>query len=145
MTPPRQWPRRVAAGFSIVTALFLVVVLAALGVAMLSLTGAQQTSSALDLLGARAYEAARAGVEYGLYQQQINGSCVASRSFPLGATLSTFTVTVACTVNATPGMGASMNQTTVTATACNQPAAGVCPNAAPTSPDYVQRTVTVQF
>lgn len=145
MTPPRQLPRRIAAGFSIVTALFLVVVLAALGVAMLSLNTAQQTSSALDLLGARAYEAARAGVEYGLYQQQINGSCAANRSFPLGATLSTFTVTVSCGVNPTPGMGASLNQTTVTATACNQPAAGACPNPAPTSPDYVQRTVTVQF
>ncbi len=145
MTPPRPLSRRIAAGFSIVTALFLVVVLSALAVAVMSLTTAQQTSSALDVLGARAYEAARSGVEYGLYQRQINGSCVASRSFPLGATLSSFTVTVLCTVNATPGMGASLNQTSVTATACNQPAAGVCPNPAPTSPDYVQRTVTVQF
>lgn len=136
---------RLAAGFSVVTALFIVVVLSALGVAMMSLTTSQQTSAALDLLGARAYEAARAGVEYGLYQQQINGSCVATRSFGLGGSLSTFTVTVQCTVNPTPGMGANMNRTTVTATACNQPAAGVCPNAATTSADYVQRTVTVQF
>ncbi|MYM98338.1 agglutinin biogenesis protein MshP [Duganella vulcania] len=142
MRPVRQ---RLAAGFSIVTALFLVVVLAALGVAMMSLNTTQQTSSALDLLGARAYEAARAGVEYGLYQQRINGNCVASRSFGLGGTLSTFTVTVLCTVNATPGMGVNMSRITVTATACNQPAGGVCPNAATTSADYVQRTVTVQF
>lgn len=104
MTPPRPLPRRIAAGFSIVTALFLVVVLSALAVAVMSLTTAQQTSSALDVLGARAYEASRAGVEYGLYQKQINGSCVATRSFPLGATLSSFTVTVLCSVNATPGM-----------------------------------------
>jgi MSHA biogenesis protein MshP len=27
----------------------------------------------------------------------------------------------------------------VTATACNQPAAGACPNNAPSSPDYVER------
>ena len=142
MTPFRQ---RLAAGFSIVTALFLVVVLSALGVAMMSLTTSQQTSSALDLLGARAYEAARAGVEYGLYQQRINSSCVAATSFPLGGTLSTFTVTVRCTVNPTPGMGPEMNRITVTATACNQPAGGACPNAATTSADYVQRTVMVQF
>lgn len=145
MTPRRHLPRRLAAGFSIVTALFLVVVLSALGVAVMTLTTAQQTSSALDLLGTRAYEAARAGVEYGLYQQQINGSCAATRSFVPGGTLSTFTVTVLCAVNPTPGMGASMNRITVTATACNQPAGGVCPNAAPSSPDYAQRTVTVQF
>lgn len=142
MRPIRQ---RLAAGFSVVTALFVVVVLSALGVAMMSLTTSQQTSAALDLLGARAYEAARAGVEYGVYQQLINGSCVASRSFGLGGSLSTFTVTVLCTVNPTPGMGAIMNRITVTATACNQPAGGVCPNAATTSADYVQRTVTVQF
>lgn len=142
MTPLR---RRLAAGFSVVTALFLVVVLSLLGAAVMTLSTAQQTSSALDLLGARAYEAARAGVEYGLYQQLINGSCAANRSFPLGGSLSTFTVTVLCTVNATPGMGAGMNRITVTATACNQPAGGACPNAATTSADYVQRTVTVQF
>ena len=145
MTTSHLPPRRAVAGFSIVTALFLVVVLSALAVAMMTLTTAQQTSSALDLLGARAYEAARSGVEYGLYQQQINGSCVASRSFAPRGTLASFTVTVQCTVNPTPGMGASMNRTTVTAIACNQPAAGACPNAAPTSADYVQRTVTVQF
>ncbi|GJJ02236.1 hypothetical protein RugamoR64_27740 [Duganella rhizosphaerae] len=140
----RTAPRR-ATGLSIVTALFLVVVLSALAVAMMTLTTTQQTSSALDLMGARAYEAARSGVEYGLYQQQINSSCVANRSFAPGGTLSAFTVTVQCTVNPTPGMGTSMNRIVVTATACNQPAGGVCPNAAPTSPDYVQRTVTVQF
>lgn len=140
----RAPPRR-AAGVSIVTAMFLVVVLSALAVAAMSLSRSQQSSSALDLLGARAYEAARAGVEYGLYQQQINGSCAASRTFVPGGTLSAFTVTVQCAVNATPGMGASMNRTTVTAVACNQPAAGICPNAATTSADYVQRTVTVQF
>ena len=142
MTPFRH---RLAAGFSIVTALFLVVVLSALAVAMMNLTRTQQTSSALDLLGARAYEAARAGVEYGLYQQLIKGSCVPTSSFALGGTLSTFTVTVLCTVNPTPGMGANMDRITVTATACNQPVGGACPNAATTSADYVQRTVTVQF
>ena len=136
---------RRAAGFSIVTAIFLVVVLAGLSVAVMTLSTTQQTSSALDVLGSRAYEAARSGVEYGVYQQQINSSCAASRSFTLAGSLSTFTVTVQCTVNATAGMGAAMNRTTVTATACNQPAAGACPNPAPANVDYVQRVVTVQF
>jgi MSHA biogenesis protein MshP len=146
MTRHHILPAKVrAAGFSIVTAIFLVVVLASLAVAVTSLSTTQQTGSALDLLGSRAYEAARSGVEYGVYQQQINNSCAATRSFVPGGSLASFTVTVQCVVNATPGMDASINRITVTATACNQPAGGVCPNPAPTSVDYVQRVVTVQF
>jgi len=133
------------AGFSIVTALFLVVVLTALAVAVMTLSTTQQSTMALDLLGARAYEAARAGVEYGVYQKQINGSCPATRSFVPGGTLSSFTVTVQCSVVSTPGMGSSLDQVTVTASACNVPRSGACPNALSTNPDYVQRTVTVQF
>jgi MSHA biogenesis protein MshP len=74
-------------GVSIVTALFLVVVLTALAVAVMTFSTVQQSTVTLDLLGSRAYEAARAGVEYGLYQKQINGSCPASRSFVAGGTL----------------------------------------------------------
>lgn len=138
--------RRRHGGFSIVSAIFLIVVLSGLAVAAVSLTSIQQTSSALDLLGSRAYEAARSGAEYGIYQrQQVNGTCAATLSFVPGGTLAAFTVTVQCTVVPTPGMGAAMNSTIVTATACNQPAGGVCPNPAPASVDYVQRVVTVQF
>lgn len=132
-------------GFSIVSAIFLIVVLSGLAVAAVSLTSSQQTSSALDLLGSRAYEAARSGAEYGLYRKLNDSDCAATRSFVPGGTLAAFTVTVQCTVVPTPGMGAAMNTTIVTATACNQPAGGVCPNPAPASVDYVQRVVTVQF
>lgn len=132
-------------GFSIVTALFLVVVLTGLAVAVLTLSTAQQTSTAQDLLGARAYEAARAGVEYGLYQNLVNGSCPASQTVLAGGTLSVFTVTLTCSVAATPGMGGSLNVTTLTATACNIPLSGACPNGLTASSDYVRRTVTVQF
>lgn len=137
--------RRRHGGFSIVSAIFLIVVLSGLAVAAVSLTSSQQTSSALDLLGSRAYEAARSGAEYGIFQQQIATTCAATRSFVPGGTLAAFTVTVQCTVVPTPGMGAAMNSTIVTATACNQPAGGVCPNPSPASVDYVQRVVTVQF
>jgi len=50
-------------GFLLVTAIFLLVVLAALGAFILTISGTQQTSSALDVQGARAYQAARAGIE----------------------------------------------------------------------------------
>ena len=57
----RNWKLR-ERGFSIVTAIFLVVVLALLGAFIVSVTGLQQTSTQLDVQGVRAYQAARAGV-----------------------------------------------------------------------------------
>lgn len=55
-------------GFAIVSAIFLLVVLAALGAFMVTLSTVQHTSSTQDLQGARAYQAARAGIEWGAYQ-----------------------------------------------------------------------------
>lgn len=138
------------AGVSIVTAIFLLVVLSALGAAIVTLSAGQHASSALDLLGSRAYEAARSGLQYGLYRHENNGQeCAASTSFRFTpATMSAFTVTVQCVKTPTANMPAPGHpiQTTITATACNQPTGvGTCPNGAPTSPDYVQRVVTVQF
>ena len=45
---------RRSAGVGLVTAIFLLVVLAGMGVAMMTLSTAQQSSASLDLLGARA-------------------------------------------------------------------------------------------
>lgn len=55
-------------GFAIVSAIFLLVVLAALGAFMVTLSTVQHTTSSQDLQGARAYQAARAGIEWGAYQ-----------------------------------------------------------------------------
>ena len=59
-------------GFLLVTAIFLLVILAALGAFILTISGTQQTSSALDVQGTRAYQAARSGIEWGSYQLLIN-------------------------------------------------------------------------
>lgn len=56
------------AGFSLVSAIFLLVVIAALGVFAVTLSTTQQQGAALDLLGVRVYQAARAGIEWGGYQ-----------------------------------------------------------------------------
>lgn len=50
-------------GFTIVAAIFLLVVLAALGAFMLSISNTQHLTSAQDVQGSRAYWAARAGLE----------------------------------------------------------------------------------
>jgi MSHA biogenesis protein MshP len=53
-------------GFAAIAAIFLLVVLAALGAFMLTFSNTQQLTSAQDLQGSRAYWAARAGLEWGL-------------------------------------------------------------------------------
>jgi MSHA biogenesis protein MshP len=135
-------------GFSLVVAIFLLVVLAALAVAMLSISTVHQASSNLDLQGTRAYQAARTGIEWGLYTQlrpAPAATCFATTSFalPAGTSLSGFTVTVACTLTNGPG---ALKRWQITSTACNQPQAGPlsCPNFSASS-DYVQRVLQVEF
>jgi MSHA biogenesis protein MshP len=55
-------------GFAIVSAIFILVVLAVLGAAMVTISTSQQIGSAQDLQSTRAYQAARAGIDWGLYQ-----------------------------------------------------------------------------
>lgn len=85
-------------GFSIVSAIFLLVVLAFLGAAMVTFSTAQHQSAAMDVLGARAYQAARSGLEWGVYQvTQGGGACAATTTLPaMAGTLAGFTVTVTC-------------------------------------------------
>jgi MSHA biogenesis protein MshP len=151
--------RAVFRGFSLVSAIFLLVVLAGLGVAMVNIFTVQQTSSALDVQGVRAYQAARAGIEWGLFQRLRNGDpycipgpanpgpTVNSFALPPGTTLSSFTVTVVCSRTAFPGGVVALDRYRIVSTACNQPTGGanpICPNAN-ASPDYVQRVVQVEF
>jgi MSHA biogenesis protein MshP len=54
-------------GFSLVSAIFLLVVLAGLGAAMVSFSNTQNQSQAMDLMGSRALQAANTGVEWAAY------------------------------------------------------------------------------
>jgi MSHA biogenesis protein MshP len=141
--------RRVACqGFSLVSAIFLLVVLAGLGAAIVYINGVQQTSSAMDIQGARAYQAARAGIEWGLFQQIRNGSCVdapgTSFAMPVGTTLSIFTVTVVC--HKTAGAVASLDRYQITSTACNaQAPATSCTTGVGGGTGFVQRVVQAEF
>jgi len=62
-------------GFSLVMALFILIVLASLGLYMVTISGTQQQSVNYTLLSARAYQAARSGIEWGIYQTINNGDC----------------------------------------------------------------------
>jgi MSHA biogenesis protein MshP len=59
-------PRSAHDGFAALAAIFLMVVLGALGAFMLSFSSIQHSTSAQDIQGSRAYWAARAGLEWGL-------------------------------------------------------------------------------
>lgn len=77
-------------GFTLVQAIFILVVLALLGVVMMRLLGVQSSTSVFALQGARAYQAARSGLEWGAAQASLGNSCDGTM------TIAAFTVTVAC-------------------------------------------------
>ncbi len=83
-------------GFSLVPALFLLIVLAALGAVAVRLTAVQQQTVVLATQGARAYAAAKAGIEAATYDALVNGNC-GSQSIPLTeGGLSGFVVEAQC-------------------------------------------------
>jgi MSHA biogenesis protein MshP len=139
-------PHTMQRGFTAISAIVILVVLVALGAFIVSVSTSQQIGSALDVQGVRAYEAARAGVEWGLFQQLRNNNCAANTSLvPPAPTLTGFTVTVACV--ATPGTNGGPITFTVVSTACNQPAGaapGTCPNPTP-GQRYIERRLDVTF
>ena len=156
MMPPTL---RKSAGIALVTAIFLLVVLAGLAVAVVSLTTAQQASSVQDIQGARAYQSAKAGIEWALYQALQTGNAAdtpakrlgcdagnATYSFglPSDSVLSGFTVTVTCFQPPGGAGDPSFLHFRIQATACNQPSGGACPNATPGA-DYVQRVIAAQL
>ena len=137
-------------GFTLVTAIFLLVVLAMLGAFMLTLTSLQQSSSVLDVQGVRAYQAARTGIEWGAFQVLDPNNAIGSPALPTCPTspthltptgsLSPFTVTVTCTATSTTEGNRNVATYLIVATACNQPSGGSCPNATPSS-GYLERQV----
>lgn len=128
-------------GFSIVSAIFVLVVLAFLGAAMVTFSTNQQQSSAMDVMGARAYQAARAGIEWGAYQALRNvGACAANQNLPAGTlagTLGGFDVNVTCVAIAASEVSAATG--TVTVYNINSVAnAGTLGQ-----PDYIERQIQV--
>jgi MSHA biogenesis protein MshP len=138
-------------GVGLVTAIFLLVVIAGLAAAMVTVFTAQQTGSQLDQQGTRAYQAARAGIEWGLFRARQATPCSGSFALPAASMLSGFTVTVTCTATAGPGGDATLARTVITAVACNQPVNGACSVDSTGTPDprnnldYVARRIEVQL
>jgi MSHA biogenesis protein MshP len=128
---------------SLITAIFLLLILAALGAFIVSFGAVQQADAALDAQGSRAYHAARTGLEWGAYQAIVPAVPVCAAQTALALPAAQFgpftTVTVVCTATPhTEGVSLPKILYALTANACNEPAAGICPNPAP-GPNYVER------
>ena len=78
------------AGFTLVQAVFIVVVLALLGTLMLRLSGVQSSTSVFALQGAKAYQAARSGLEWGATRASLGQPCNGT------VTVGSFSVAVSC-------------------------------------------------
>lgn len=133
--------RRAESGFVLPTAIFLLVILAALAAFMVALSRTSQISSTLDLQGSRAYQAARAGIEWAAWQVVQNPvpSCTAASTtlaFPAGP-FASFTVKVSCVPFGPYTDGANtVTVYRVTSTATSGVAGEV---------DYVERQIQASF
>jgi MSHA biogenesis protein MshP len=134
---------------AVMAAIFLLVALSALGAFMLNFTNVQQSSSALDIEGTRAYWAAKSGLDWGIHQayQNAANACACPNGCAGGSakantssiTVGNFTATVACNCIPVCEEGVSKSIYKYSVNACNQPSGGACPNSSPTSSNYVNR------
>lgn len=127
------------AGFTILAALFLLVVLSALGAFMITVGGVQQATPVMSLQGSRAQYAAHAGLEWALHTIDaaagaVPGWCPGSTAFALaGGALQGFSVNVACDgVEAVTEGSASYNVYSLTVTSTR---------GSPGSPGFASRTL----
>ncbi len=132
MSPRRtqQSPVRRQRGFALVAAIFLVVVLALLGIFLVRVSGVQNQTVNVALLGARAFEAARSGIEWGAFQALNAASCTTTTlNFSEGG-LNGFDVEVTCTSSTHSETGSTYNVYVIDAVASDGTYG---------QPDYVSR------
>jgi MSHA biogenesis protein MshP len=120
-------------GFALVLALFLIVSLAAIGAYLLSVSNVQVETGVMDEQGARAYQAARAGLDWGAYRVLRNGNCpVGTTTIPLA---SGFFAEVTCTPFGLENEGGtSVSTYRIVSTGCN-----ATPCASGSGATYVER------
>jgi len=87
--------RQENSGFTLITAIFLLVVVAGMVVYITNIRVAQQTTVVYGLQGARALQAARSGLEWGIFQSINNGVCAGSTLIN-DAAFAGFSVEVQC-------------------------------------------------
>ena len=108
-------------GFALIAALFLVVIVAIIGAGMMVANRAQQLGAAQEVLGAQVYQAARAGLQYGINQVLVPGtpSCPASFGFTPPQWDGRFRIIVTCAATARAGGGNTYTEYRISAVACS--------------------------
>ena len=113
---------RRARGFALILALFLIVSMAAIGAYLLTVSNVQVETAVMDEQGARAYQAARAGLEWGAYQVLRNSNCPAgTTSIAMPFAVAGFRAEVTCIAFGSENEGGTTVSTfRITSTGCNQ-------------------------
>ena len=124
------FPPRRQRGFALLVAIFLLVVLSSLGVYIVKVSGIQHQTVNVALLGARAFEAARAGIEWGIYRAIDADACTTTTLNLTEGGLAGFDVDVTCTSTSHTETGNTYNLYVINVEA----RAGTYGN-----PDYVSR------
>ncbi len=89
--------RRREAGFGLVMAIFVLLVLAAVGLALVDLGAVQRRTSSLSLQALRAGQAARSGLQWGAQRALATGTCPPTTTLALSeGGLQGFTARVTC-------------------------------------------------
>lgn len=121
-------------GFAAIAAIFIIVILAALGAFMVTFSNTQQLTSAQDVQGSRAYWAANAGLDW------VVGSVAANAACPTGAAPSfdgDFIVAVTCLEQSYTEAGLPLNIFSFIAVARSPGAVG--------SLGYIERSVSASM
>lgn len=118
-------------GFALGLALFLLVTLASIGAYLLTISAGQQEATAQDEQAARAYQAARSGIDWGAFRVLRNGICPGATTLPMP---SGFSAVVQCTQLGVEREGAvDVTVYRLTSTGCNSTPCGTL------TPGYVER------
>lgn len=96
---------RRCSGFTLMSAIFLLVVLAALGVYMVTISGVQQATTSHAVIAARTYYAAKSGLEWAINRAVNTGTGGGASAIPLVCGNTTFpdpslpniNITITCT------------------------------------------------
>lgn len=142
----RRATHRRQSGFGLVLAIFMIMLLATIGLYLVTISTAQVEAGVQDEQGARAYQAARTGIDWGAYQvlqkpagtfatTTCNAAGTPSLQLPLAGGLAGFFAQVACQKTGPESEGATMvSSYRITVTGCNQAS---CSGAV--GPTYVER------
>ncbi len=105
-------------GFSILIALFVLLVLGALAVFIVTLSGVEHRTPLLQLQATRAYWAAESGLQWGMHAVLKNGTCPAATTITAPG-LAGFSARVSCTSTAHTEQGKTFSVYALTSVASN--------------------------